>query len=93
MNLAPRLTVHALNKDEEHGKHKVNTTKINRKQNPDPGIEPETSDMPGKRATFTPPGHTCFIMHYPTINTYKSTDMYDLGCNAGGARPIKVRNE
>ena len=33
---------------------KVNTTKINRKQSPDTGIEPETSDMPGKRATFTP---------------------------------------
>ena len=30
------------------------TTKINRKQSPDTGIEPETSDMPGKRATFTP---------------------------------------
>ena len=54
MNGAPRLTVHALNKDESHGKHKVNTTKINRKQSPDTGIEPETSDMPGKRATFTP---------------------------------------
>ena len=32
----------------------VNTTKIYRKQSPDTGIEPETSDMPGKRATFTP---------------------------------------
>ena len=53
MDGAPRLTVHALNKDEEHGKHKVNTTKINRKQSPDTGIQPETSDMPGKRATFT----------------------------------------
>ena len=30
------------------------TTKINRKQSPDTGIEPETSDMPGKRATFIP---------------------------------------
>ena len=32
------------------GKHKVNRTKINRKRSPDSGIEPETSDMPGKRA-------------------------------------------
>ena len=31
--------------------------KINRKQSPDTGIEPENSDMPEKRATFTPPGH------------------------------------
>ena len=54
MDGAPRITVHALNKDELHGKRKVNTTKINRKQSPDTGIEPETSDMPGKRATFTP---------------------------------------
>ena len=54
MDGAPRLTVHALNKGEYHGKHKVNTTQINRKQIPDTGIEPETSDMPGKRATFTP---------------------------------------
>ena len=46
MDGAPRLTVHALNKDELHGKHKVNTTKSNRKQSPDTGIEPETSDMP-----------------------------------------------
>ena len=34
------------------GKHKVNTTKINRKRSPDSGIEPETSDMPGKRAVL-----------------------------------------
>ena len=54
MDVAPRSTVHALNKDEQNGKHKVNTTKINRKQSPDTGIEPETSDMPGKRATLTP---------------------------------------
>ena len=54
MNGAPRLTAHALNQDEQHGKHKVNTKKINRKQSPETGIEPETSDMPGKRATFTP---------------------------------------
>ena len=71
MDAAPRLTVHALKKDEQHGKHKVNTTKIIRKQSPDTGIEPETSDMPGKRATFTPPGHLCFLMHNPTINTHK----------------------
>ena len=55
MDGAPRLTVHELNKDDKHGKHKANTTKINRKQSPDTGIEPQTSDMPGKRATFTPP--------------------------------------
>ena len=54
MNGAPRLIVHALNKDEYHGKHRVNTTKINRKQSPDTGIDPETSDMSGKRATSTP---------------------------------------
>ena len=53
MDGAPRLTVHALSKGEQHGKHKVNKTKINRKQIPETGIEPETSDMPGKRATFT----------------------------------------
>ena len=53
------------------GKDKVNTTKINRKQSPDTGIEPETSDMPGKRATFTPAGHLCFIMHYPTISAHR----------------------
>ena len=47
------------------------TTKINRKQSPDTGIEPETSDMTGKRATFTLAGHLCFLMHYPTINTHK----------------------
>ena len=63
MEGAPRLTVHALNKREQHGKHKVNTTKINRKQSPDTGIDPETSDMPGKRAAVTPPGHLCFLMH------------------------------
>ena len=40
MDGALRLTVHALNKDEYHGKHKVNTTKINRKQSPETGIEP-----------------------------------------------------
>ena len=45
MDGAPSVTVHGLNKVEEHGKHKVNTTKINRKQSPDTGIEPETSDM------------------------------------------------
>ena len=54
MSGAPRLTVHALNKYEYHGKHKLNTTKINRKHSPDTGVEPETSDMPGKCAIFTP---------------------------------------
>ena len=71
MNGAPRSTVHALNKVEKHGKHNVNTTKINRKQSPDKGIEHETSEMPGKRATFAPPGHLCFLMHYPTISTHR----------------------
>ena len=37
MHGAPRLTVHALKKDEYHGRHKVNITKINRKQSPDTG--------------------------------------------------------
>ena len=46
-------------------------TKINIKQSPDTGIEPENSDMPGKRATFTPPGHLCFLMHYPSISTHR----------------------
>ena len=49
--------------------------------------------MPGKSATFTPPGHLRNLMHYPTINTQVNTMMYDLRCNAGGARPINVRNE
>ena len=71
MDGAPCLTVHELNKDAKHGKHKGNTTKINRKQSHHTGIEPETFDMPGKRATFTPPGHLCFIMHYPTISTHR----------------------
>ena len=54
MDGAPRVTVHALNENlKKHDKHKVNTAKINRTQSPDTGIEPETSDMPGKRATFT----------------------------------------
>ena len=44
-------------------------TKINIKQSPDTGIEPENSDMPGKRGTFTPPGHLCYLMYYPTIST------------------------
>ena len=34
------------------GNHDVNTTKINRKRSTDSGIEPETSDMPGKRANL-----------------------------------------
>ena len=71
MERAPRLTVRALYKDEQHGKHKVNTPKINRKQSPDTGIEHETSAMPAKRDTFTPPGHLCFLLHYPTISTHR----------------------
>ena len=71
MDGAPRLTVHALSKDEQHGKHKLNTTKIIIKHSPDSRIEPKTSDMPGKRATITPRGHLCFLMHYPTISTHR----------------------
>ena len=50
VNGAPRLGVHALNNLRTTEKHEVNRTKINRKRSPDTGIEPETSDMPGKRA-------------------------------------------
>ena len=49
--------------------------------------------MTGKRATFKPPGHLCFLMHYATISTHRGTILYDLRCNAGGAPPIKVRKE
>ena len=42
---------------------------------------------------FTPPGLLRNLMHYLTINTQVNTMMYDLRCNAGGARPIKVRND
>ena len=52
MNGAPRLTVNELNKSMNKGKHKVNTTKINRKRRPDSGIEPETTDLPGKHANL-----------------------------------------
>ena len=38
----------------KHGKYKVNTTKINRKQSTNTGIETVTSDMPAKYANFTP---------------------------------------
>ena len=75
------------------GKHKVNTTKINRKRSPDSGIEPETSDCRESMLTFTPPGHLRNLMHYPTLNTQVNTMMYDLSCNAGGARPVEVRYE
>ena len=47
--------------------------------------------MSGKRATFTPPGHLRNLFHYPTLNTQVNTMMYDLRCNAGWARPVKVR--
>ena len=49
--------------------------------------------MPEKRATFTPLGHLRNLMHYPTIKTQVNTMMYDLLCNAGGSRPVKVRYE
>ena len=74
------------------GKHKVNTTMINRKRSPDSGIEPETSDMPGKRANLYTTRTSMFshaLSYY--IYTQVNTMMYDLRCNAGGARPVKVR--
>ena len=76
MNGAPLLTVHALKKDEYHGKHKVNNTKMNRKQSPDTGIDPETSDMPGKRATFTPPCRTSMFSH--ALYYYKYTQVNNI---------------
>ena len=75
------------------GKHDVNTTKIYRKRSPDSGIEPDTLTCRESVLTFTPPGHLRNLMHYPTINTQVNTMMYDLRCNAGAARPIRVRNE
>ena len=74
------------------GKQKVNTTKINRIRSTDSGIEPETSDMPGKRATLYTTrtsmfSHALSYYKYTQVNTM----MYDLRCNAGGARPVKVR--
>ena len=74
------------------GKHKVNTTKINRKRSPDTGIEPETSDMPGKRANLDTTrtsmfSHALSYYKYTQVNTM----LYDLRCNSGGARSVKVR--
>ena len=74
MDGAPRLTVHALNKDEQHGKHKVNTTKIIINHSPDTGIEPKNSDMPEKRATFTPLGH--LFSH--SLSYYKYTQVNNI---------------
>ena len=74
------------------GKHDVNTTKIYRKRSPDSGIEPDTSDMPGELANLYTT-RTSNLMHYPTTKTQVNIMMYDLRCNAGGARPIKIRNE
>ena len=74
------------------GKHKVNTTKINRNRRSDSAIEPETSDMPGKRANLYTTRTSMFshaLCYY--IYTQVNTMMYDLRCNAGGARPVKVR--
>ena len=75
-----------------NGKHKVNTTKINRKRSPNSGIEPETSVMTGKRANLYNTrtsifSHALSYYKYTQVNTM----MYDLRCNAGGARPVKVR--
>ena len=74
------------------GKHKGNTTKINRKRSPDTGIEPETSDMPGERATLYTTrtsmfSHALSYYKYTQVNTI----IFDLRCNAGGARPVKAR--
>ena len=63
---------------------------IKRRQSPDSGIEPETSGLPGSVLTFTPNA----LLRNPMIKLLKTqvnTMMYDLRCNAGGARPIKVR--
>ena len=49
MNGAPHLSVHALN-NLRRTVNTVNRTNINRKRCPDTGIEPETSDRPGKRS-------------------------------------------
>ena len=81
-----RLTIY------EQSKHKVNTTKINRKRSPDTGIEPETSNMPGGRANLHTTrtsmfSHALSYYKYTQVNTM----MYDLRCNAGGARPVKIR--
>ena len=43
------LTCTCAHQSKNNGKHKVNRTKINRKRCLDTGIEPETSEMPGKR--------------------------------------------
>ena len=49
--------------------------------------------MPGSVLTFTQPDMLRNLMHYPTIKTQVNIMMYDLTCNARGARPSKVRNE
>ena len=73
------------------GKHKVNTTKINRKRSPDTGIEPENSDMPGERANLYTSRTSifCHALSYYN-NTQVNTIFCDLRCNAGGARSVKV---
>ena len=43
--------------------------------------------------TVTPPGHLRNLMHYPTISTQVNIILHHLRCNAGGFRPVKVRNE
>ena len=50
--------------------------------------------MPGKRANlYTTRTNLRNLMHYPPIMTQVNIMMYDLRCNAGGARPINVRKE
>ena len=46
--------------------------------------------MPGKRATFTPPGHLCFLMHYPTISSTQVNNIV-LRCMVAVAGLVKVK--
>ena len=56
------------------GKHKVNRTKRNRKRRPDMGIEPETSDRPGKRSNrYTTRTSTYFY----ALSYYKYTGKHN----------------
>ena len=93
MNGAPRLTVHARNKMNKM----VNTRQIQQRSIENGVLTRESNPRPltcrESMLTFTPPGHLRNLFHYPTLNTQVNTMMYDLRCNAGGARPIKVRNE
>ena len=51
---------------------KIKTTENKRKQSPDTGVEPETSDMPRKKCYgYMNLGHLGFLMQYPTIRTHR----------------------